>query len=44
MTQLSRRTLYVFFSVWIIFVLGIASQALSDPKTESQPNVTFYVH
>jgi hypothetical protein len=44
MTQLSRRSLYVFFGLWIIFALGIANQALSNPKTDSQSKVTFYVH
>ncbi len=44
MIQLPQRFLYVLFILLTIFVFGIASQALSNPKTDSQSKVTFYVY
>ena len=44
MIQLPQRFLYVVFILLTIFVFGIASQALSSPKTDSQSKATFYVH
>jgi len=44
MIQLPQRFLYVVFILLTIFVFGIASQAISSPKTDSQSKATFYVH
>lgn len=43
MIQLSQRFLYVLLLLLSIFVFGIANQALSNPKADSQSKVTFYV-
>ena len=44
MIQLSQRFLYVLLISLTIFVFGIANQALSNSKTDSQSKATFYVH
>ena len=44
MIQLRQRFLYVILILLTIFLLGIASQALSNSSTDSQSKVTFYVH
>jgi hypothetical protein len=44
MIQLPQRFLYFLLIVLTIFVFGIASQALSNPNTDSQFKATFYVH
>jgi hypothetical protein len=44
MIQLSIRFRYVFLILLTIFVFGIANQALSNPKADSQSKATFYVH
>jgi len=42
--HLSQRFLYVLLILLTIFVFGIVNQALSNPKTDSQSKVTFYVY
>ena len=44
MIQLRQRFLYVILILLTIFLLGIASQALSNSSADSQSKVTFYVH
>lgn len=44
MILLPQRFLYVRLILLTIFLVGIASQALSNPNTDSQAKVTFYVH
>ncbi len=44
MIQLSQRFRFVFLILLIIFVFGMASQALSNPKTDSQSKAIFYVY
>jgi len=44
MILLPQRFLYVLLILLTIFLFGIASQALSNPNTDSQSKVTFYVH
>jgi hypothetical protein len=44
MNQMPQLFLYVLLILLTIFLIGIASQALSNPNTDSQSKVTFYVH
>ena len=44
MIRLSQRFLYVLLILLMIFVFGIVNQALSNPKTDSQSKVIFYVY
>ena len=44
MNQLPKRFIYVLLILLTIFIFGIASQALSNPNTDSQSKATFYVH
>ena len=44
MIQLSQRFLYIILILITFLVFGIANQALSNPKTDSQSMATFYVH
>ena len=44
MIQLSQRFLYMILILITFLVFGIANQALSNLKTDSQSRATFYVH
>ena len=43
MNQLPQRFIFFFLILLMFFVFGIASQALSNPDTDSQSKATFYV-